>query len=333
MKKGILFAGHMAVDNVKYVENYPEAHSLTTITDTFHALGGLACNCAIDLAKMDSTVPVKVLGMVGNDSLGEQILSEFSNYPSINTDMLIREGDTSYTDVMTTPDGGRTFFQFRGANALLSPAHFDFSKISADIMHIGYLLLLDKMDMPYEDYPTAMCKVLADAQANGILTSIDVVSEDSNRFPQIVLPALQYTDYCIVNEFESSRTTGIELRNDKNELISDNLPKVLNTLLDHGVKKWVVIHTPEMSCGMDSETRAYTAVPSWRIPKEKIKSSVGAGDAFATTILYGVYSGWDMEKSLTTAAAVAAHSLFGGGASDSIIPLKEMLDNILLLQS
>jgi sugar/nucleoside kinase (ribokinase family) len=53
--------------------------------------------------------------------------------------------------------------------------------------------------------------VLKQFQDAGIATSIDVVSEDSDRFPQIVKPALKYTDYAILNEFEAGKTTGHEI--------------------------------------------------------------------------------------------------------------------------
>jgi sugar/nucleoside kinase (ribokinase family) len=49
------------------------------------------------------------------------------------------------------------------------------------------------------------------AQSAGFKTSVDVVSEDSGRFAQIVRPALRHCDYCVLNEFEAERTTGIEI--------------------------------------------------------------------------------------------------------------------------
>ena len=92
---------------------------------------------------------------------------------------------TSYTDVMTEQGHGRrTFFHARGANALWRGDDLDFKKINARIFHLGYLLLLDALDEPDAKYGTKAARLLAAAQAAGIKTSVDVVSEDSDRFAQ-----------------------------------------------------------------------------------------------------------------------------------------------------
>ena len=294
-------------------------------------MGGAVCNCAVDMARLDSSLPLKTIGIVGDDEAGDFVLRQLSRYSNIDTAGVRREGSTSYTDVMTQRDGSRTFFHFRGSNALLGPEHFDFSKIEADILHIGYILLLDRLDSPDENYPTAMCRVLDNAHAHGIETSIDLVSEDSDRFSAIVAPALRYADYCIINEIEASRTTGIELR-DGDTPLEGNLLPCLRKLVSFGVAKWAVIHMPEMSCGYDSRRHEYFMEPSWNIPPGFKRSSVGAGDAFACGILFGAYNGWDLRKSLHTAGAIAAFSLSGLGASDAIKPLEDIMTEMAAYQ-
>ena len=324
MKKGIAFAGTIVLDQIKFVETYPAPGTLTTITEMTRAMGGLVCNCVVDMARLDSSIPLKVIGIAGEDDAGDYILQQLSQYQNIDTSAILREGSTSYTDVITQQDGSRTFFHFRGTNAILGPEHFDFCTLEADILHIGYILLLDRLDSPDGNYPTAMCRLLEEAKAHGIETSIDVVSEDSDRFSAIVAPALRYADYCIINEIEAARTTGIELRRG-DTLLEENLPPCLRKLVDFGVAKWAVIHMPEMSCGYDSRNGEYFMEPSWKIPPGFKRSSVGAGDAFASGILYGAYNGWDLRKSLRTAGAIAAYSLSGLGASDAIKPLEDIM--------
>ena len=62
------------------------------------------------------------------------------------------------------------------------------------------------------EFGTVAARLLHDAQDAGFLTSIDVVSEDGDRFAEVVLPALKFTDYCLLNEFEAERTAGIPIR-------------------------------------------------------------------------------------------------------------------------
>ena len=324
LKKGIAFAGNLVVDQIKYVTSYPPPHTLTTITDMARSTGGLVCNCVLDVAKMAPAVPVKAVGIVGQDEQGDYILEQLNAHPSVDTSAVLRQGSTSFTDVMTESNGSRTFFQYRGANALLRPEHFDFTRLEADILHVGYILLLDGLDCPDDQYPTAMCRVLAEAQKAGIATSVDVVSEDSQRFVQFVPPALAYTDYCIINEIESSRTTGIPLRDSSDKVLTENLPKVCRRLREMGVGRWVVIHMPELSCGM-AEDGVYYQEESWLIPDGFKKSSVGAGDAFASAVLYSAYQGWPLDKAIHIAGAVAAYSLSGTGACDAILPLPQLL--------
>jgi sugar/nucleoside kinase (ribokinase family) len=325
LNKGIAFAGNLIVDNLKFVEKWPVVTGLTTISRQSRALGGLASTCTVCTAKLDPEVPVKVVGIVGEDEPGDLILGEFAKYPQIDTQFVTRSGETSYTDVITEPEGRRTFFQFRGVNALLGPEAFDFEKIAADILHIGYILLLDTLDGPDPEYPTALCRVLAGARKAGILTSVDVVSEDGDRFQKIVTPALAYTDILTINDFEASAVTGIPLRNETGSLLAENLESCVRALVAKGVHKWACVHMPEVAVGLDAETNTYSEINTLKLPEGFICSSVGAGDAFACGLLLGAYHGLSLEAAIHQANAVAAQSLAGDSAAAALKALPEVL--------
>jgi len=175
MKKGIAVAGNLIVDYVKYIHNYPAEQAFTTITGSTRSSGGLCANCALTLAKLDRSLDIKAIGLVGDDEAGDYIRSQLTSQPNIDISRIKRQGSTSYTDVITKASTRRrTFFQYRGANALLAPEHFDFATLDANILHIGYILLLDALYAPDPDYPTAMCRVLDNTQKARIRTSIDV---------------------------------------------------------------------------------------------------------------------------------------------------------------
>ena len=357
--KGIAFAGNLTVDYIKYIEAYPAPQSLAAITHMERSVGGLVCNCALALAKLDPGLPIKAIGVVGQDEAGDFVLSRLGAAPSIDTSGIARMGSTAYTDVMTDARAGqRTFFTYNGANSLLTPESFDFAALAdgIGILHIGYILLLDGLDAPDGEYPTAMCRALDSAREAGMQTSIDVVSEDGGRFAQLVPPALKYADYCIINENEASRTTGIPLRaasgdgghgcnggdggignnsgnggnigTDSNgAVLEENLPAACEKLMGMGVGRWAVIHMPEMYCGLE-RGGAFVMERSWKIPEGFLKSPVGAGDAFASGVLYGARSGWSLARSLHAAGAVAAYSLSGAGGGDSLKPLAELMEEM-----
>ena len=79
-----------------------------------------------------------------------------------------------------------------------------------------------------------------------------MVSEDSDRFAKIVTPALEHTDFCIINEIEASRTTGIEITRDGGVDV-DAMEAAARELLNRGVRRLAVIHTPELSLGVSSD--------------------------------------------------------------------------------
>ena len=319
MEKGICVAGNAIIDILYPIECYPGKGELTTITEGIsRATGGALCNVILDLAHLDPALPLSAVGRIGNDAEGDLILSEMERFPNIRTDGMIREGKTSFTAVMAeSTTKQRTFFQYRGANAQLCEADFDWSKIDASLLHIGYILLLDTLDEEDAEYDTKMARLLHSAKQAGIKTSIDVVSETGDRFARLVPPALKFTDYCIINELEAQNATGIPLRDANEKLITENLPKALRSLFEMGVSTWVVIHCPEVGYGMDADGN-FVELPSLRLPEGYIKGTVGAGDAFCSGVLYAAYKGQSLEDAIRLGIASAACSLSADGASDGM---------------
>ncbi len=327
MKKGITVAGNLIVDYVKILDSYPIEGNLSNILSVSKSPGGAPPNVLIDLAKIDSEIPLKVLGIVGDDKDGQYVVEELKKH-NIDTSLIMTHPtlNTSFTDVMSVKStGARTFFQYRGANSDLSFEHFDFTKLETDILHIGYALLLDSLDAEDDEYGTVMARTLHEAQKNGIKTSLDVVSENSNRFSYIIPPSLKYCNYFIVNEVEASLTVGIPVRDEDGKLILDNMKAILIRLLEMGVNDLVVIHAPEGGFAMDSNG-AYFVQPSLKLPHGYIKGTVGAGDAFCAGVLYSVYNGWDIPKALRVAVSAAACCLSHVNATDGMKCIKSVLE-------
>ena len=324
MKYAIALAGNIVVDSIKYISEYPGKLELTAIRRVERSLGGAVPNVGLDLARLDPSLPLKAIGFAGADDNGAYALSVLSRHPSIDLSDVKRAGLNSFTDVMTVEaTGERTFFTYKGADSLLSPATVPLDRLDCDILHVGYALLLDGLDAPDAEYGTGMARVLAGAQARGIRTSLDVVSENSGRYARIVPPALKYTDYFSVNEMEAGRTTGIPLTED-GRLIRENLKPALERLKAMGVRRWAVIHTPALSCGLD-ERGEYVEAETLRLPEGFIKGSVGAGDAFTAGLLLRAWQNAPLREALETANAAAALSLSTPGATEGMKTLEETL--------
>ncbi len=311
-RSGLLAGGNWIVDQVKLIDVFPQREQLANIrSQVAYGTGGSPYNVLIDLARIGAKFPLLAAGLVGKDSFGEQILAECKK-SKIDTKFLKSTSgvDTSYTDVMTEQTGGRrTFFHYRGANALWRGDDLNFAKTKAKIFHLGYLLLLDALDEPDVKFGTKAARLLAAAQEAGIKTSVDVVSEDSDRFAKIVSPALKYCDYCILNEIEAGKTTGFKIRQSDGQLDTVALRHAAGALLQLGVKDLVVIHFPEGAFARTRKGEDYWQ-SSLKLADKAIAGSAGAGDAFCAGVLYGLHEGWELDQCLATAVAVAAASLF-----------------------
>jgi sugar/nucleoside kinase (ribokinase family) len=228
--------------------------------------------------------------------------------------------------------GRRTFFHARGANALLDSVHFEFVDATARIFHLGYLLLLDRLDAPSATHGTVAAEVLARAQDAGLKTSIDAVSEDSDRFAKIVLPALKHVDLCIMNEFEAGRVTGRRIRvGDAHSgapgvagLDRKELRAAMEQLLEAGVRERVVVHFPEGGCalGRDGEWHEHGSV---QLPGDYIKGAAGAGDAFTAGVLLGWHEDKPVEEWLRIGVCAAAANLSDETCTGGLKPLAECL--------
>ena len=324
--KGIAVAGNMIVDLLYPINGIPKPGELTTITaDVARSSGGCLCNDIVDLAKLDPTLPLIALGRVGNDAEGEFVLGKLKEHKNIDLQYVITEGTTSFTLVMADEiTKQRTFYHCRGGNAAFCEDDIPWDQLDVDILHAGYILLLDTLDQEDEEYGTKMARLLHRAQQKGIKTSIDVVSEAGDRFRKLVCPALRYTDYCIINEVEAQATTGVALRTEDGKLIKENMPEALKKIKDLGVSTWAVIHCPEVGFGLDEQNNL-VEVPSLKLPEGWIAGTVGAGDAFCSGVLYGAWKGMDLRSAIEIGTASAACSLSQGGATEGLRSVEEVM--------
>ena len=301
MKNEIVFCGNIIIDQIKMVSRWPDKGMLVPISSVKRAVGGSVSNTAIDLKTLDPSVNVRAMGKVGADDNGDFVV-KFLESKGVDCSEVMRCADrpTSFTDVMTVESTGeRTFFNLHGADSALVPDDIDPAKLDCEIFHFGYLLLLDGMDAPDDEYGTKAARLLAKVQAAGIRTSVDIVSEQSDRFARIVRPALRYCDYCVINEIEGSMATGRK---------ADDLKGICEGLFELGVKERVVVHCPEVGVTMGKDGD-FVRVGSLRLPSGWIKGSVGAGDAFCAGTLYSLLKGFDPEKTLRLASCAAATNL------------------------
>ncbi|MBQ8401737.1 MAG: carbohydrate kinase family protein, partial [Clostridia bacterium] len=233
--------------------------------------------------------------------------------------LVTEDAPTSFSDVMSDVSSGeRTFFHARGANALFAPEDIPVDALDCRIFHIGYILLLDRMDEADPTYGTKLAGLLKRVQEKGIKTSIDVVSDATGRFREKVAPALRYCDYAIMNEIEGCGVSGLAPRKADGSIDADNMRSTMQMMLDMGVRDRVILHSKEAGFMLtkDGQFRMADAVD---IDPARIAGKVGAGDAFCAGCLYGLLTGIPDADLLDYASAAAVCNLT---AADSISGMK-----------
>ncbi len=306
---GIAVAGTILLDKIKGISAYPDCGQLVQIKSMEKAVGGLVPNVGVDLKKIDPKLPVFGYGKIGADEEGSYIIDVLTSN-GVDCENVIRDENeaTSYTDVMSVIGGQRTFFTYPGTSATYGFDDIDFSKMTAKILHLGYFLLLDKIDGGDGE------RILKAAKDAGVKTSIDLVSENSDRY-NLVIPCLKYTDYLIINELEAAKMAGMEPD-------AENLEAIAHKLMDMGVKEKVIIHMKDRGVCLSKD--GFTLMPAYAASKEYIKGKTGAGDAFCSGALYGIYNGFSDYDILDTASMAAVASLRTADATSGVVSLDEL---------
>jgi sugar/nucleoside kinase (ribokinase family) len=270
-------------------------------------------------------LPLQAVGLIGEDGDGDYILAMLDQY-HVNRQRVQRTtfAPTSMSQVMTDPSGQRTFFHSPGANRLLDLPAFDRLDGTMKIFHLGYLLLLDSLDMPDDEFGTRSARLLAQMRDQGYETSLDLVSRKGDpRYQPLVLPALRHLDYLVINELEAGEFSGLEMRDSNDAPNIAHIAEAAAQLLAAGVRQRVVIHCPEGAWG-ETPGEEGRWIPSWMLEQEEIIGSVGAGDAFCAGFLYGCHESLPLAESIYLAHACARASLLAANAIDGAKTLAEL---------
>jgi sugar/nucleoside kinase (ribokinase family) len=321
-RSGVIAGGNWIIDHVKVLDAWPAQDALATILSQSDGNGGGPYNLLKDLARLRAPFPLAGVALLGTDANGDQILADCDAHGIDRSGChRIDAAPTSFTDVMTVVDTGRrTFFHCHGANALLGRDHFPLSSSSAKVFYLGYLCLLQRLDAVRPDGGTEAADLLGEARKLGMITMADLVSTPREDFQAIVAPSLPHLDYLFLNEFELARLT------DRAAVDAglDAMKSATQSVLAMGVHRAVLVHQPGFALWMGRDG-VEAIQPAVRVPQELIRGTVGAGDAFAAGVLFGIHEGWSPDHCLELGVCTAACSLQDTTSSASVRPWEECL--------
>ncbi len=308
-RAGIVCAGTLLVDAGKVIDAYPALDHLATIEQVTLSTGGPALNMAVDLRQLGASFPVGVVGVVGDDENAAFILAACLRLGISTSGVRKLPGAvTSFTDAMVERDGGRrTMFHHSGANALFDVSSVEVESLGAAMLHAGAPGIHPIMDRPRPGGGTGWSALLERAQAAGMHTNMELVSLEPGRLAAAARPCLPYLDSIVINEFEAGAVTGI----DAPVPVADGpvdwaaLEVMALGLIERGVAALAVVHFPAGCVAAAPGGRTWRQ-GSVRLTRDQVRSTTGAGDAFAAGVILGLHEGWPTERCLRLGVASAA---------------------------
>lgn len=183
MNPEIIVAGHICLDiiptfeqSAASLEELLQPGRLTKVGPALFATGGAVANTGIALHRLG--VPVRLMGKVGKDVVGEILLERLRALdPALASGMVVDPGvASSYTVVVSPPGIDRLFLHCPGANDSFRAADIDDRRLAgAKLFHFGYPTLMRSI---YADGGVEMAAIFRRAKSQGLTTSLDMSMPD-----------------------------------------------------------------------------------------------------------------------------------------------------------
>ena len=299
----VVCVGNLVADViVKPVNTLPPSGELRLVDSIDLRAGGCALTTAIGLAQLGASVIMA--GFVGDDPFG-RFLEEQLDAAGVDPRRPGRHPNlpTSTTAVLDGDSGEHILLHTTGATAALTRDSIpDEMLFAGRALHIAGAGINPGLD----GQPTA--ELLAEAQARGILTSLDTAFDSTNRWER-VHSALPHLDVFSPSLSEVRPISGLHAPED-----------IAAWARDRGVKTVIIKQGGDGAFVSSDDFSGH--VPAHRVP---VLDTTGAGESFNAGVLYGLTRDWSLQDSLLIGAAMGALAVTRIGAVDRLTSLDRVL--------
>lgn len=280
-------------------------------------IGGGAVNTAANLATLGFKTSAIV--KIGDELQGENIINNLVKF-GVDTSNVIKskEYKTGFSIILTSFQGDRTVLAHRGANA-----HLEISDINFDEIKNSKWLYL----APLNGQSTKALKEISEfAEEHNVNLAINIGTSSIKQGKEYLFDVLKTAEVIVLNRDEASMLTGIQVRPDtKNETFSDDIIHVdikrMLQELNFGKGRIIIITDGKKGAYAYDSEKYYQC---GEFPA-KVVSTLGAGDAFASTFVASlVKTNNDIEKSLLYASVVAASVVENFSAQSGFLSFDEI---------
>lgn len=265
--------------------------------------GGAAANVAVGMARLGARAAF--VGAIGDDAPGVRFAEDMGTAGVDTSHLHVMKGQaTSLACMFETPDDEYAFYVCPGSRTI--PAHClsdDFVR-SARVLYVtGHVLTED------ESTCAAILDAMATARGAGVTVALDPGKYWLNpALESRVHDAVRQTDIILPNQEEAGQLTG---RHAPRDAAAD--------LLEAGIRI-VSVTLGSRGCLAATADRMVEQ-PAFRV---RTGSTVGAGDAFASGLLYSFLMKENLEEMAAFANAAAAIKIGTPGASEGMPGAEEV---------
>ncbi|MDN6409343.1 MAG: ribokinase [Tetragenococcus halophilus] len=304
MDLDVIVMGAIDMDMYVHVDEFPKYGENIQAKGLDQKVGGKGANQAVAVAKQG--VKQALIGSVGNDDLGKQILDTLDQQ-GVKTGSIVNKNDVQTGIAIAVVDhtGENTFMVILGANMALKAEEAEqaMEPIEAKI----FLLNL-------ETSQESVLAALKAAKKKKMYVVLDPAPEGS-YFEE----ALQYADLVTPNQQETERITGMSVNT------VDDAKKAAKWIAAQGVPDVIVKLGSNGSVLYESKKDRYTIIEATKV---KTVNTVGAGDVFAGVLASKlVKKPDDLVGAAKLASKAAALKVSRPGGPDDT-PTKEELDQM-----
>ncbi|MDR1168068.1 MAG: carbohydrate kinase family protein [Heliobacteriaceae bacterium] len=286
------------------------------INDFASNVGGGGVNTAVNFANLG--FKTSAVFKIGDDVYSEGILKYFKN-KNVDLSNIIQDpgGSTGFSIILTSFQGDRTVLAHRGANADIKKSDINFDAIKqAKFLYIAPLN--GSSSKIFDD-------VMDFAEKHGVQTCFNAGTTSIKKGYSYLKKVLETAEVVVMNKEEASLATRIEIRQDtrgikySDEAIHPDIRKMCKKLK---------INNPQVIVITDGSAGAYAydGADFYKCPvfEGSVVSTLGAGDAFASTFCAALNKFGSVGRALMYASVNSAAAVSVFGATEGLITFDEI---------
>lgn len=295
--------------------------SKVEVTEFTSNTGGGGVNTALNFANLG--LKTSAICKIGEDIYSKGIL-EVLNKSTLDLSNIIHDPtvSTGFSIILLSFQGDRTVLAQRGANATLKKSEINFEAIKqAKTLYIAPLS---------GESNKVLCSIVDFANEHGVKVCFNAGTTSIKRGFEYIKKIIDTASIVVMNKEEASMCTKIDVRPDtreekfSDELIHPDIKKMLEKLKIN--EKQVIVITDGKEGAYAFDGLKYYFCPNF---PAKVISTLGAGDAFASTFCAALSeTNNDIGKSLMYGAVNSASVVSNFGASEGFLTFEQIQQNL-----